>query len=100
MANIRNANTWYVDTSDASLSVTNIRVMGIILTGAGSTSVLTLGDDNSADSYPTKLTLSVAANTTQQIRLEDTPLVFPNGIRIKALTSGASATLLTSTAGN
>lgn len=100
MANVRNANTWYVDTASDSLAVSNIRITSIILTGGGSTSTLFLGDAVSDASYPAKMSIMAAANTTVQIRLEDTPMVFPNGIYIKTLTSGATATLFTTTAGN
>jgi len=100
VANMRNGNTWYVDTVDESLSVANIRVTGIVLTAGSGISELLLGDAYSDSAYPNKISIKAAADTTVQIRLEDTPLVFPNGIRIKTITSGAQATLLTSTAGN
>lgn len=100
MANVRNANTWYVDTASESLTVSNIRVSSIVLTAGGSTSSLLLGDDVSDASYPNKLSIVAAANTSVQVRLEDTHMVFPNGIRIKTLTSGATATLFITTAGN
>lgn len=100
MANVRNANTWYVDTASESLTVSNIKIAGLLLTAGSSTSTLLLGDDVSDASYPNKLSIVAAANTTVQVRLEDTNVVFPNGIRVKTLTSGATATLLITTAGN
>lgn len=100
MANVRNGNTWYVDTAGESLDVLNVRVTSVILTAGAGIAELLLGDGSSVASYPNKTSIKAAAETTVQVILDTTPVVFPNGIRIKTLTSGAQATLLTTTAGN
>lgn len=98
MANVRSGNTWYLDTSDSSLPESNLRLSGLILTATTDSEVV-VADDISSASFPERLSVRALANTTVQIRLEDTPVVFSQGIRVKTLTSGAKVTLLLSKPG-
>lgn len=82
MANVRSANTWYVDTASESLDKKNISLMGVVLTGDGGAAELELADNVSGASYPSKLYLTQANNTTFHYDFSDSPIVFPNGIRV------------------
>lgn len=82
MANVRSSNTWYVDTAGESLTAKNVALVGIIITAtSGGQGNLTLGDDVAAASYPTKFDWIQASNTSLH-RNFDSPIIFPNGIRV------------------
>jgi hypothetical protein len=99
MAATRSGNTWYVTTSDETLEAANLRVVALVLAAGGSASEALLGDARSDASYPNKLRLTAPANDTIYLELKENPLVFPNGIRVKALTAGASITLILGSTG-
>lgn len=93
MANIRSGNSYYIDTASVSLDIPGIQVIGIILTGAGGAAELALSDNVSGASYPSKINVRAASGSTIQLILEDSPLVFPNGIRVVTATN-CNATLI------
>jgi hypothetical protein len=69
----------------------NILVTGVILTAGASAETLSLLDVTTTTN---KLKVTAAANTTVHIRLEDTPLIFPNGIRVTLTQTTSFATLI------
>lgn len=96
MANNKSGNLVYVDTVDLSITEPNIRLIGVILnaTSGSVDPIITFGEDNSARSYPTLLTLSCQwEDECKHFDFSSNPLVFSSGIRIKTLTS-ATATLV------
>lgn len=91
MANIRNSNTFYIDTvyaadSDGTeLLVKNIMVPYITVTTSNATNQLVLAD---ATTGLTKISIKIPTSlTTQTINFKDYPMLFPNGIRVKTLTA-------------
>lgn len=93
MANIRSGNTYYIDSASVSLEAPGIQVIGVILTGDGGVAELVLGDNISGASYPTKLSVRTADDTTIYLDLSVTPIVFTNGIRVATATN-TKATLI------
>jgi hypothetical protein len=93
MANVRSGNTWYVDTASDSLTGKNISLVGIIITATSGAGSLVLGDDISSASYPVKFEWSQATGSSAYVFLAQTPIVFPNGIRVKTATN-VHATLI------
>jgi hypothetical protein len=103
MANAATGNLFYIDNVPKSISVKNLRVVGIIVycTHATQAAYVEIGDDNSGTSYPTVLTFAVAAaDQYAHIDLGNTPLVFPNGLRVKTLNNGIITLILDKTTGN
>jgi hypothetical protein len=109
MANARNGNTFYVDSSSSSttsasfISDKSLKLIGIIYhVDTANTDILDLYDKdpvNAAAGVKKLSLISSTAKNTQQIRLENTPLVFPNGVWV-TLTGTPSATLIFTTQGN
>lgn len=90
MANVRNANTFYVDTQSSSsaddLLIQNIRVTRAFVTATSANAVITLQD--AASTPVTKITLDVAtANSTSSYDFTPDGVVFPNGIKVSTLTN-------------
>lgn len=96
MANIRNGNTHYVDSTGTLSETKNVRVTGIVLTATTAGAVLVLKDPSTS---ALKIELRVAAtNTSQYFAFRETPLYFPNGISVFTLTN-AKATIVYNEAG-
>lgn len=93
MANVRNGNSYYIDTASVNLDVSGVQVIGIILTGSGGAAELALADNISGASYPSKINVQAASGSTVHIDISDSPLVFPNGIRVVTATN-TKATLI------
>jgi len=92
MANIRNSNTFYIDTAAAdavatttgNLASKNIRVSYITLTATAATSELILRDVTTAAN---KISLKLDVdNISKSFDFSETPLVFPNGINPSTVT--------------
>ena len=84
MANIRNANTFFVD-STGTLTGANFRVEGIIYTSTDATNSVIIKDISTG---AVKFTISApSAGETVQLRLGDSPVTFPNGVDIDTLTN-------------
>jgi len=96
MANVRNANTFYIDTQHISdpdaLDEKNIKANYITLTATAANGRIVLADNNSNEIL--KLDLRVATSgDTAYFDFSDKPILFPNGIRVKTL-SNAVATVV------
>lgn len=110
MANVRSANTFFIDTSSSSstpgsfITERNLKLVGILLTvGTAGSDILNVYDLDSVtrnSSGQLKLELkSDTGNDTRQFRLADAPIVFPNGVWV-AVTGAAKATLIFTQQGN
>lgn len=93
MANVRNGNTYYIDSASVSLNEPSIRVRSVLLTATNATNTLVLGDDNSTASYPTKLALVGTSGVSLLFDYSSNPIYFPNGIRVTTVTA-CTATLI------
>lgn len=90
VANVRNGNTYYVD-STGSLDIKNIKISSIYLTSTGASARIVLSDSSTG---ATKIDLRIAASGESKLfESENASIVFPNGITITTL-SNAVATLL------
>lgn len=95
MANASTGNMYFIDTAPLSINVKQSKIAGILVhcTHASSSAVIVLADNNSGTSYPTIISFEVAAANEFEYISFPTPLVFPNGIRVKTLTD-ATITLV------
>lgn len=103
MANIRSANSFYVDTaaSDAvasttgNLAVSNIKVKHITMVSTASDAVLVLRDVTTGTN---KLELRIKdANSTLVVDYEDVAILFPNGINPSTVTNTRATILVEET---
>lgn len=89
MANVRNANTYHIDTeysTNEELLAPNVIVVGVVVTATAAGGRLILADSQTSE--PTKLDLSVATDgTTSFFDLSGCPVLFPNGIRPVTVTN-------------
>jgi hypothetical protein len=90
MANARTGNVWHVDSAGALETSKRILVSDILLTtnAAGDTVVI-----GSTSSSAVVLTLKNAVDESTEHYQFMTPLVFPNGLYIQSITSGAKVML-------
>lgn len=92
MANTRNGNTWHVDSAGTLTTDKNVKVSHILFTSSGAGDSIVITDASGGND---KITLKQAtANDTKQFEFEQSPLVFPNGIHITSLSTGAKAVLV------
>jgi hypothetical protein len=108
VANVRSANTFWVDTSSSSgdmnsfINQKGARVIGIHFQADAATDSITLfdlgSDSASAGAKKLKLQSATAKNSTQE-RYADAPLVFPNGIWV-TVTGAPSATIILANQGS
>ncbi len=92
MANIRNGNTYYIDTASVTLDVPMVRVKSITLTATNATNALILGDGD--NSYPTKLSLVGTNGVSLVFDYSLSPIYFANGIRVKTVTACTATVVL------
>jgi len=94
MANIRNNNTYYVDsTGTLATNVKNAKIVYILFTTAAAGDELTLRDTDGSGAL--KLTIKhQTADNTHLFDFSANPLVFPNAIHVDTITAGAVATLV------
>lgn len=92
MANVRQANTWYVDTTGSLSTKKNEKIAYIILsTNAGGDSI-TLRESASGGN---KLTFKHSiTNDSKVFDFSEVPLVFSQGIYVQALSASATATIV------
>lgn len=83
MANVRNANTYYADTT-GSITSKNIAVYGVVITPIGGTADIILQDVTTSAN---KMRLEVADGTSEFFNFAVTPIIFPNGFSISTLTN-------------
>jgi hypothetical protein len=92
MANVRSANTYYIDTQGETLDIKNIKVLYIVINSTAANAQLVLQDVTTGN---TKLNLRVdSAHKTEYFDFADNPIVFPNGINPSALSANCTATLV------
>lgn len=89
MANVRNANTFYIDTQSAGASddlvVNNVRLLGALVTAGAAGAKVILQD--AAGTPVTKMDLRVATDeSTSFFDFSNSPIIFPNGIKASTLT--------------
>lgn len=105
MANLRNSNTFYVDTSIATatsgtsgnLDSKNVRITHITVTCTTAGGILTLRD---VDTGATKVSIRLAtANTSEVFNYADNPMVFPNGINPQTVTNCVASVHIRETSG-
>ena len=92
MANTRNSNSWYIDTQYSSatddLSLNQLQVFAIFVTATAANGQVVLGDPVTGAK---KLDLRVpTANQTQMFTFYETPISFPNGIRVLTLANAVA----------
>ena len=96
MANAINGNSVYVDTTGA-LDISkpqNVKVTGVILTATAASAQLVLQDN--ASTAVNKLDVRVATDESSQFfDFSMTPIVFPNGIKVSALTNALATIIFT-----
>ena len=101
MANVRSANTFYIDsqassssaTVSSNLAVKNIKLVGAVFTAtaAGSVTLSDVTTDNK------KLSLALAAAGSVQVEFLNTAMIFPNGISPTTLTTGSVSCIIEET---
>lgn len=107
MANTINGNTFYVDsassgsTAGSFVSEKDIQVLGISFTSDTIGNQITISDIKQMNDSATaaagskKIKLSIGvADETVFLRLEGSPIRFPNGIWIESIDSNSSATII------
>lgn len=93
MANVQNSNSFYADSTGLLTNSPNQRVSAILFTANASNDAITLTDGSGG---ATKLTVKAAvAKETKLIDLHLAPIIFPNGIYVSAISSSATATIIT-----
>lgn len=83
MANVRNANTYYIDAT-GSLTLKNIKALFIIITATAANARLVLKDITTG---ATKMDVRITAADGQFFDFSSAPLVFPNGIDVTTVTN-------------
>lgn len=91
MANIRNGNTFYIDTQSSSdadnLIEKQLLVVYILVTATASNGRIVLADTANGTAQ-NKVDLRVpVAHTTVQFSFETNPLLFPNGLKPEVLSN-------------
>ena len=89
MANVRNSNTYFIDAT-GSVTAKNIKVVGVIFTASGAAQLIVKDVTTGATKLDLKAT---AANISQHFILDQSPIVFPNGIDVTTVTN-CTATLI------
>lgn len=94
MANVRNANSYYIDTqysASEELAVKNIVVTCVVVTATAASGRIVLAD---SDTATTKLDLRVVTSGASQVfDFSESPIVFPNGIRPVTLTNAVATVI-------
>jgi hypothetical protein len=89
---VLNSNSIYVDTTGDIANTANSRLMAIIFTPDAANDQLIL-EDQTTTNLKLRIRASVAKNSVYY-DFSSAPIVFPNGINIDTITSGAVATLI------
>lgn len=98
VANVRSANTFYIDTQSASSSddlvEKGLTVTHVIVTATSASAVLVLQDTTTTI---TKCDLRVATSgATQVFDFSDNPIIFPNGVKPSTRTNAVATLVLKS----
>lgn len=97
MANAKTGPNIYVDTASDQLTTDRTKVAYIMFTPSAANDQIVLRSSSSSSNI--LVIQSAVAKETKVIDLSRRPMVFPNGIYVQTLSSGASATIVT-TQGN
>jgi len=93
MANVRNANTIYIDTASSAISVPGLKISYVVLTPTSANAVLVLQDSATSAN---KVDLRAATSGVSVVfDFSETPLVFPNGIVASTLTNCTATCVIT-----
>lgn len=97
MANAVNGNTIYIDTGASSVTDSkNVVLKSVVLTGTGGHATLVL-QNNNPDVKVNKLVVKTANDTTLQLRFDEAPISFPDGIYVLTATNCQATLVLTRT---
>ena len=99
MANIRNGNTFFMDTVAAdevpattgNLNAPSVRVKGLIVSGVGGNADLDL-HDCTTDAH--KLHVYASSGTTVALDFSNSPIIFPNGIHVSTCTNTEATVII------
>lgn len=110
MANVRSGNSFYVDSASSAnssqsyIAQTQTLVTEIVFTSNATGDALVICDvapGTTPAQGANKITVkNNLANDTKVLRFYDTPVLFPNGIWIASISSGAVATLIGTSQGS
>ena len=92
MANVRNSNTFYIDTAAANvtaatagnLALRNVKVLYIMIAPTGSTADFVVKDVTTG---ALKFSVDLATQETKVLDFSRRPIVFPNGISPSTVTN-------------
>ena len=97
MANIRNGNTFYIDTqssgSSDNLEVPGLIVLGVIVTSTSSNPRLILQDTATTPANKIDIKPPTGAET-YHLDLSDSPVTFPNGIKPSTVVNVTATVIL------
>ncbi len=95
MANIRSANTWYIDSETSSSSddlvVSGIAVFSVLLTSTGGAATITLQDPATVPAN--KIVLNAKDGESFFLDVHNMAMTFPNGIRVYELDNGVATVI-------
>ena len=93
MANVRNANTHYVDAT-GTLTTDNVKVAGFVLTATAANAVAAITDAHA--SPKNKLNLRLAASgDSKHFDFSHAPIQFPAGVAVPTLTNAILTVIYT-----
>lgn len=93
MANVQNSNSFYVDSTGSLTTAPNIRVSTVLFTANAANDAMTLTDGSGG---AVKMTIKAStAKDTKWFQFKS-PIIFPNGVFVSAITANATATIVTS----
>ncbi len=98
MGNVRSANSIYVDAAGDAVIDQNVKLVYIVFTANGAGDELILRDGSSSGALKMAIKNDVA-DSTNMYEFDVVPVVFTNGIYVDTISSGATATLVTTAKG-
>lgn len=99
MANVSSGNSLYIDSVGAANSQKNTIVKFITVTATGGNGTVSF-ENNNGDERALKITLAVPHHNTLTVALDTSPLVFPDGVYVSAITNCVATLILTKTGGS
>lgn len=96
MANVRSANTFYIDTVHSSSSddlvIKNIKLIYLIISATSANAQIVLADATTGDK---KVDLRAATSgSSYYVRFDENPVVFANGIKVATLTNAVATAVI------
>ncbi len=87
MANAVNGNTMKMDTTGDVLIRKNILITSLVVVATANSAIFEL-QDSDGSTFVDKIRVDVdVANKTEPLDLVNSPIVFPNGVRVKTVTN-------------